>query len=202
VADHVSRSPPFSGYDDYGRLHTVRTRSARSNMLVAVASFAMLSLPAPVSPAAFAEEPVTISITCVDWFLSGGHRDHIHIEFHVKDERGHGVPGAQVTFDASYDRMDGSEPFVYLQDTTTSTTKKVGRNKGRGCAPGTASPTTTGWFCCIGAGKWDGEIPGKRACPPGFYHAVVTSVVPPEGSDMVWDGISPPNGVEFTPDHD
>jgi hypothetical protein len=70
------------------------------------------------------------------------------------------------------------------------------------CAPGTASRTTTSWYCCIGAGKWDGEIPGKRACPPGFYQAVITSVVPPAGSTMVWDGVSPTNGVEFTPSHE
>jgi hypothetical protein len=181
----------------------MRFRSARSStIIVAVASLAVLSLAAPVSPAAAAKKPVTISITCVDWFLSGGHRDHIHIEFHVKDENGNGVTGAQVTFDASYDEMDGSEPFVYLDDATTTTTKKVGRNKGRGCAAGTASPTTTSWFCCIGAGKHDGDIPGQRACPPGRYQAVVTSVVPPEGSNMAWDRISPANGVNFTPDHD
>lgn len=87
------------------------------------------------------------------------------------------------------------------EETKTTTTTKSGKNKSRGCVPGTGGPGTNGWSCCIGAGKYSGEIPGKRACPGGFYQAVVTNVVPPEGSDMVWDGLTPPNGVEFSPSH-
>jgi hypothetical protein len=173
--------------------------SGRTKRAIGAFAAAVLAPLVAHAPVAAAVEPVTISITCIDWFLTAGHQEHIHIEIHMKDQYGNGVTGVQVTFDASYDKLDGSEPFVYLQDVTTTTSKKVGRNKGRGCAPGTASPTTTSWFCCIGAGGSDGEIPGKRACPAGWYEAVITNVVPPDG--MVWDGIVPTNGVLFKPSH-
>jgi hypothetical protein len=98
----------------------------------------------------------------------------------------------------AYDVMTMSAVVVVSPCSTSSTPP----DRAHRCAPGTASRTTTSWYCCIGAGKWDGEIPGKRACPPGFYQAVITSVVPPAGSTMVWDGVSPTNGVEFTPSHE
>jgi hypothetical protein len=177
----------------------MRGRIARRSIgTVAAAALVMLPLGAPAPFAAAAKpDKIVVSVTCVDWFLTGGQDQHIHIEFHVKDQDGNGVEGVQVMFDASYDRQDGTAPFVYLQDKTATTTKKVGRNKGLGCVVGTASPTTTDWFCCIGAGMFDGEIPGKRSCPAGLYEAVINNVVPPQG--MVWDHITPDNGVQFTP---
>lgn len=142
----------------------------------------------------------TMSVTCIDWFLGGGHQDHIHVELHVEDAAGNGVIGATVTFANSYDRHDGTEPYVY-QTPTSTTTKTDGKNHGAGCADPSGSGVTS-WFCCIGAGKHDGETPGKRACPAGFYSTQVLSVTPPEGSDLVWDGVTPPNGREFFPSHE
>ena len=58
----------------------------------------------------------------------------------------------------------------------------------------------TGWFCCIGAGKFDadGEIPGKRSCPVGEYTYEILSVSSPTGTTLVWDGETPgPVSVEF-----
>ncbi len=145
-------------------------------------------------------DPIGMSVTCVDWFLSGGHEDHIHVEAFIEDELGNPVVGATVTFEASYDQHDGAGPFVY-QTNTSTTLDDAGKNKGAGCAEPTEDSGVTFWFCCTGAGKWNGEIPGKRACPAGFYHAEVLSVAPPPGTNLVWDGVTPPNGREFSPDH-
>jgi hypothetical protein len=157
----------------------------------------LLWVPGPAS--AGKETPTKMSIACIDWFLGGGHRDHIHVEIHVEDASGNGVIGATVQFANSYDRHDGTEPFVY-QTPTSTTTKSAGKVKGAGCADPSGSGVT-GWFCCIGAGKHDGDIPGKRACPAGFYSTRVLSVTPPAGSSLVWDGVTPPNGKEFAPSH-
>jgi hypothetical protein len=46
----------------------------------------------------------------------------------------------------------------------------------------------TDWFCCIGAGKWDNEVPpGKRACPAGEYIARILDVTAPQSTNMIWD---------------
>jgi hypothetical protein len=60
----------------------------------------------------------------------------------------------------------------------------------------------TGFYCCAGAAKWSGEVqPCKRACPSGFYRVEMLGVDPPPGANLVWDGIMPPNGREFTASH-
>jgi len=141
-----------------------------------------------------------MSVACIDWFLTGGHQDHIHVEIHFEDEAGDPVVGAIVTFEASYDTHDGTGPYVY-QTNTSTTLDDAGKNKGEGCVDPTGSGVTR-WFCCTGAGKWNGEIPGKRACPAGFFSAEVLSVTPTAGSNLVWDGVTPPNGREFFPSHE
>ena len=61
-------------------------------------------------------------------------------------------------------------------------------------------PTGSGvteWFCCIGAGKFDGEIPGKRSCPAGEYSVEILSAEPPPGTALVWDGLTPDGHTVF-----
>jgi hypothetical protein len=49
---------------------------------------------------------------------------------------------------------------------------------------------------CIGAGKWDNDgPPGERACDSGFYTAEILDVATPPQTNMVWDGVSPENGI-------
>jgi len=69
---------------------------------------------------------------------------------------------------------------------------------GQGCEDPSGSGVTD-WYCCIGAGKWDGGIPGKRACDKGFYTAEILSVTAPPTTNMVWDEVSPDNGIFLDP---
>lgn len=131
---------------------------------------------------------VAMSVVCVDWFFSGPRDEHIHTEAHVEDQFGNPVIGAVVTWEAAYDG------FVY--QTNTSSSRDIdGKAHGAGCIAPTGSGVTD-WFCCIGAGKWDGEIPGRRSCPSGFYSGRVLSVDPPVGTSLVWDGVTPENGLQ------
>ncbi len=156
-------------------------------------------------PSASADDPAPtrISVSCIDWFLSGGHQDHIHVELYVEDSIGQPVVGATVVFETSYDMHDGGGPVVYATN-TGETRDRPGKNRGRGCAVD-PRPTSgsTGWYCCSGAAKWSGEEPpGKRACPSGFFTVKVLRVNGPAGTNLVWDGITPPNGREFSATHD
>jgi hypothetical protein len=102
------------------------------------------------------------------------------------------VIGAIVTWTAEND-------VVGVYQTNVSATGDVdGHADGQGCEDPSGSGVTD-WFCCIGAGKWDGGIPGKRACDEGFYSAEILSVAAPPSTNMVWDGATPDNGIFLEP---
>ncbi len=107
----------------------------------------------------------TMSVVCIDWFRSGPRDEHVHTEVHVEDENGDAVIGAVVTWTAENDVVG-----VY-QTNISATHDNDGHADGQGCEDPSGSGVTD-WFCCIGAGKFDGGIPGKRACDRGFYTAV------------------------------
>ena len=152
----------------------------------------------PTASADDPSEPIQMSVTCIDWFLSGRHQDHIHVELYVEDSFGDPVMGATVTFETSYDTHDGSGPLVYATS-TGETRDRPGKNRGRGCADPKPISGSTGWYWCSGAAKWSGEEPpGKRACPCGFFSVKVLRVDPPPGTNLAWDGITPPKGREFS----
>lgn len=137
---------------------------------------------------------VAMSVPCIDWFITAGHGEHIHNELHVEDEDGFAVLGAEVTYTTSFD----GDVF---QTNVSATTKTAGHNHGAGCVEPTGEGVT-GWFCCIGAGKFDagGEVPGKRSCPAGEYRVEILSVTSPPGTTLVWDGATPPGDtVQFDP---
>ena len=128
-------------------------------------------------------------VSCISWFVSGPNDEHLHSEIHVEDENGVAVIGAEVTWEAG--NVDG----VY-QTQTAPTHDNDGHAKELTTCPvdrGTGEPLVSGsgvtdWFCCIGAGKWDNEVPpGKRACPAGDYIATVLDVTAPPFTNMVWD---------------
>lgn len=127
---------------------------------------------------------VAMSVTCIDWFITGGHEDHIHNELHVEDEFGNAVLGATVTYTNSIDS-------VVFQTNVSATTKTAGHNRGDGCNE-PEGEGVTGWFCCIGAGPYSPQgPPAGHACPAGEYTAAIVSVEPPPGTTLVWDGESP-----------
>jgi hypothetical protein len=130
-----------------------------------------------------------MTVACIDWFRSGPRDEHVHTEVHIEDENGNAIVGATVTWTAENDTVG-----VY-QTNVSATYDNDGHANGAGCVNPTGSGVTD-WFCCIGAGKWDGEEPpGKRACNSGFYTAVILDVAPPPSSNMVWDGVSPANEI-------
>ena len=118
-------------------------------------------------------------VDCIDWFRSGPEDEHVHTEVHVVDENGNAVIGAIVTWTAENDVVG-----VY-QTNVSATRDNDGHADGAGCVDPSGSGVTD-WFCCIGAGKWDGEIPGKRACDEGRYRAVILDVTAPPATNMVW----------------
>jgi hypothetical protein len=134
----------------------------------------------------------TMSAVCIDWFRSGPADEHVHTEVHVEDENGNPVIGAVVTWTAENDVVG-----VY-QTNVSATYDNDGHADGQGCVDPTGSGVTD-WFCCIGAGKWDGGIPGKRACDKGFYTAEILSVTAPPATNMEWDGVTPENGIFLDP---
>lgn len=140
----------------------------------------------------FTVEPlVAMTVVCIDWFITGGVDQHIHNELHLEDEFGDAVLGAAITYTTAFD----GEVF---QTNPATTSKTAGHNRGEGCSE-PAGEGVTGWYCCIGAGKFDagGEIPGKRSCPAGEYHVEVLSVEPPPGTNLVWDGVEPGGDTVF-----
>jgi hypothetical protein len=134
----------------------------------------------------------TMTVACIDWFRSGPRDEHVHTEVHVEDENGDAVIGAVVTWQAMNDVIG-----VY-QTNVSPTHDNDGHADGQGCQDPSGSGVTD-WFCCIGAGKFDGGIPGKRACDRGTYTAEVLSVAPPPGTNMVWDGETPFNEIFLDP---
>ncbi len=131
----------------------------------------------------------TISIVCIDWYLTTGPDNHIHAEGFLQDENGDPVIGAAVHWESF---VDGEIWYDY----NTTTFKYAGYNHGESCPIEVAMASgATGQNCCIGGAT---EPPDdSRSCPSGFYEVGVISVQAPPGSDRRWDGVTPANGVEF-----
>jgi hypothetical protein len=135
----------------------------------------------------------TMTVACISWFRSGPNDEHVHTEVHVEDQDGNAVVGATVTWTASND----SGPY---QTNVAATGSVDGHADGADCEDPSGSGVT-GWFCCIGAGKWDNDgPPGQRSCDAGFYSAVIDDVTPPAQTNMVWDEVTPSNGVILEPE--
>jgi hypothetical protein len=128
-------------------------------------------------------------VSCISWFVSGPADEHLHTEVHVEDENGNAVIGATVTWEAGNDSVGVYQTNVspthdndgHAQELTTCPLDKNGE-------PDVSGSGVTDWFCCIGAGKWDNEVPpGKRACNPGQYTARILDVTAPAFTNMTWD---------------
>jgi len=131
----------------------------------------------------------TISIVCIDWYLTTGPDNHIHVEGFLQDENGDPVIGAAVHWESFVD-----EEIWY--DYSTTTFKYAGYNHGESCPIEVAQASgATGQNCCIGSATDPPE--DSRSCKAGFYHVEVISIQAPPGSDRRWDGITPLNGREF-----
>lgn len=134
----------------------------------------------------------TMHIVCLDWYLTAGHGEHIHVEGFVQDENGDPVIGAAVTLRNTVDTGDEVREW---QLKTSTTFKYAGYNHGESCPLSVAKESgATGQFCCIGLGAHE------PFCPSGDYESMVLSVQPPAGSNAVWDGVTPENGREFVVD--
>jgi len=121
-------------------------------------------------------------VSCISWFVSGPADEHVHTEVHVEDENGDPVIGATVTWEAKNPSGD-----VY-QENVSPTHDNDGHASGENCINEVSGAGVTDWFCCIGAGKWDSEVPpGKRACEEGTYTARIVSVEAPASTNMVFD---------------
>lgn len=121
-------------------------------------------------------------VSCISWFLTGPAKEHIHSEVHVEDENGEAVVGATVTWTAENDTIG------VFQTNVSPTGDNDGHGHGANCVNEVSGSGVTGWFCCIGAGKWDGETPpGKRACSEGLYTARILDVTAPPFTNMIWD---------------
>jgi len=131
----------------------------------------------------------TISIVCLDWYLTTGPGNHIHVEGFLQDENGDPVIGAAVHWKSYVD-----DEIWY--DYNTTTFKYAGYNHGESCPIEVARASgATGQNCCIGNAT---EPPDdSRSCKSGFYWVDVISVTAPPGSDRTWDGITPENGRYF-----
>lgn len=119
----------------------------------------------------------TISVTCLDWYDSN--KNKWHVEAHVKDGNGNGVVGAKVFFQNSVDPTGPAGPSIY--QTSTSTTSLYG-GVGKGATCGTRKSTTVTSDQCAPANS-----------PKGLYTSKVVNVIPPAGSGLVWDGVTPAN---------
>jgi len=127
-------------------------------------------------------------VSCISWFVSGPQDEHVHTEVHVEDENGNAIIGAIVTWTS---RLEDLEPY---QTNVSATGDRDGHATVLTTCPldGNGEPDVSGsgvtdWFCCIGAGKFDGEIPGKRACDAGDYTAEIIDVTAPPQTNMVWN---------------
>jgi hypothetical protein len=132
----------------------------------------------------------TMIVSCISWFRSGPADEHVHTEVHVEDQNREAVIGATVTWTAEHETIG-----VY-QTNVSLTADNDGHAHGANCPvggdgePDVSGSGVTGWFCCIGAGKWDGETPpGKRACSEGEYTARIVNVTAPLFTNLVWDGV-------------
>ena len=132
----------------------------------------------------------TISIVCIDWYLTTGPDNHIHAEGFLQDENGDPVIGAAVHWESF---VDGRQWYDY----NTTTFMYAGYNHGESCPIEVAQASgATGQNCCIGNASDPPD--DSRSCESGFYEVEVISVTAPSGSDRQWDGITPENGRFFT----
>ena len=135
----------------------------------------------------------TISIVCIDWYLTTGPNNHIHAEGFLQDENGDPVIGAAVHWEAFVD--DGVDVKMWY-DYNTTTFMYAGYNHGSSCPIEVAEASgATGQNCCIGNASDPPD--DSRSCESGHYFAEVISVTAPPGSDRQWDGITPSNGRDF-----
>jgi hypothetical protein len=126
-----------------------------------------------------------MTVSCISWFVSGPADEHVHTEVHVEDLNEDAVIGATVTWTA-----ENEESEVPYQVNTSLTNDNDGHAAGENCENPVSGSGVTDWFCCIGAGKWDGEVPpGRRACSPGEYTARIVEVTAPLFTNMYWDGV-------------
>jgi len=131
----------------------------------------------------------TISIVCIDWYLTTGPNHHIHAEGFLQDENGDSVIGAAVHWESF---VDGVQWYDY----NTTTFMYAGYNHGESCPIEVAQASgATGQNCCIGSATDPPD--DSRSCDSGFYEVEVIAVQAPPGSDRKWDGITPLNGREF-----
>jgi hypothetical protein len=136
-----------------------------------------------MGPNAVSASSDQLRVVCADWFYTN--RNQVHVVMHVEDAEGNGVVGAKVTVENSVDAHDGRGSVVNTTRTSTTVAEYnfSGMNHESSCV--NPSTTTTGALCCT-LGK---------LCPEGYFSTRVISVTPPEGSGLVWDGVSPPNGA-------
>jgi hypothetical protein len=126
----------------------------------------------------------TMTVSCISWFVSGPADEHVHTEVHVEDENGDAVIGATVRWTA------GNDTVGEYQENISLTNDNDGHAAGENCDNPVSGSGVTDWFCCIGAGKWDGETPpGRRACAPGEYTARIEEVTAPLFTNMFWDEV-------------
>lgn len=131
----------------------------------------------------------TISIVCIDWYLTTGPDNHIHAEGFLQDENGDPVIGAAVHWESF---VDGRQWYDY----NTTTFMYAGYNHGESCPIEVAQASgATGQNCCIGNATDPPD--DSRSCETGWYEVDVISVTAPPGSDRQWDGITPDNGRFF-----
>jgi hypothetical protein len=134
----------------------------------------------------------TLSVVCLDWYLTTGVDQHIHVEGFVQDENGDAVIGAPVTLENT---VNGD----LYQLKTSTTFKYAGYSHGESCPLEVARASgATGQFCCIGNATDPPD--DSSSCFPGLYESFVVSVEPPPGSDRRWDGVQPEaNSRVFNP---
>ena len=133
----------------------------------------------------------TLSVVCLDWYITTGTENHVHVEGYVQDENGDAVSGALVTLENT---VDGEVYQIY----NSTTFKYAGYNHGESCPIELAMASgTTGQACCIGAAVDEGGDTGARSCQAGLYESLVLSVQAPPGSDRKWDGNTPNNEIQF-----
>ena len=133
----------------------------------------------------------TLSVVCLDWYITTGTENHVHVEGYVQDENGDAVSGALVTLENT---VDGEVYQIY----NSTTFKYAGYNHGESCPIELAMASgPTGQACCIGAAVDEGGETGARSCPAGLYESLVLSVQAPPGSDRKWDGNTPDNEIQF-----
>jgi len=132
----------------------------------------------------------TLSVVCLDWYLTTGGGQHIHVEAFVQDENGDPVIGAPLTLENT---VDGEVYQIY----NSTTFKYAGYNHGESCPIQVAQASgASGQACCIGASGDQGST-GSKSCQTGLYESLVLSIEAPPGSNRKWDGVTPPNGYQF-----